>query len=100
MKFGITSLSLIVALSPAVNAWSLYADGETIGADQNVDVSCDSLSLSKGDKISFYEGVWENCVMQLFADSSCSDWVGTTEDDWKDHKLGTSVGSYSVECSI
>lgn len=100
MKINIGSLALIAALGSTANAWSFYANGKTIGKDQNVDIPCDQVSVKEGQKISFYEGFWENCVFHVFKDSSCKSWAGTTEDDWKGHTLGTDVKSYSVECSV
>ncbi|PGH08655.1 hypothetical protein AJ79_05937 [Helicocarpus griseus UAMH5409] len=100
MKISLSFLALATALAPTANAWSLYANGKTIKRDLSVDIPCDKLSLEKGQKVTFYEVVWERCVFTVYEDTACKDWAGSAEDDWENHKLSKSVGSYSVKCPV
>lgn len=98
MKISLSYLALMTALSPMASAWSIYANGKAIAVNQNVDIPCDKLSLKEGQSFSYYVGRLERCVLELFEDSRCDDWAGTSKDEWKNHKLTQDIGSYSVAC--
>lgn len=100
MKINIGCLALVAALAPAAEAWSLYANGKQIVKGSESERTCDKLRLKKGQKVSWYEAFFQNCTFTLYEDTKCSDWAGSTDKEWKNHKLSQNVGSYSVKCFI
>lgn len=97
MKIGISCL-VLTALASTTNAWSLYAGGEEILRKMNTGVSCQPLSLSKGDHVSFHEAIFESCKIGLYEDSKCKDPLKYFTAERRQYELQKSVYSYKVAC--
>ncbi|KAJ5480388.1 hypothetical protein N7530_005897 [Penicillium desertorum] len=94
MKFTATTIAAIAAVLPMANAWIFTTCSGQWDGENNK--GCTKSSCKAGDTID-WEATWgSDCVLRVYSDSSCGNQIGIASDDWNDHQLSKSMGSFRV----
>ncbi|TFK39318.1 hypothetical protein BDQ12DRAFT_76953 [Crucibulum laeve] len=87
---------VVASLAAAANAWIFTACGQQFdGGDNNR--GCTAKSCPAGSTIDYQVGLFSSCTLRVFSDGSCQNQVGISSNDWDNHVLGQSIGSFSVQ---
>jgi hypothetical protein len=94
MKFTTTTIAALVAVLPMANAWIFSTcSGQW---DSHGNQGCTKSSCKTGDTID-WENTWgSECTLRVYSDKSCDNQIGIADDDWNDHTLSKSMGSFRV----
>ncbi|KAJ6143855.1 hypothetical protein N7471_003308 [Penicillium samsonianum] len=76
------------------NAWIFSTCSEQWGGDNNK--GCTKSSCKGGDTIGWENGLWSDCVLPVYSDSSCSNQIGIASDGWNGHSLSKGMGRFRV----
>lgn len=98
MKFAATTIATLIAALPMANAWIFSTTAGQWDGENNR--SCTKASSNAGEIID-WENEWgSDCTLRVYSDSKCRRQIGNASDDWNDHQLSTSMGSFKVSsCS-
>ncbi|KAJ5551350.1 hypothetical protein N7535_000699 [Penicillium sp. DV-2018c] len=96
MKFTAATVAALVAVLPMANAWIFTTCGSQWDGENGK--KCTKAPCKKGTKIDWENNWFSDCVLRVYSDSKCSSQIGIASDDWNDHKLSKSMGSFKVSC--
>ncbi|KAJ5692039.1 hypothetical protein N7462_001462 [Penicillium macrosclerotiorum] len=94
MKFAATTIAALAAVLPMANAWIFSTPAGQWDSDDNR--SCTKAAVKAGGTIDWNNGLFSDCTLRVYSDSSCKDQIGIASDDWSDHQLSRSMGSFQV----
>jgi hypothetical protein len=100
MKFTAATFTALIAVLPMANAWIFSTCASQWDGGSNTGKKCTKSPCKKGTKID-WENTWgSDCVLRVYSDSKCNKdhQIGIASDDWNDHKLSKSMGSFKVSC--
>lgn len=94
MKLATTVLATLFATLPMANAWIFSTPAGQWDSEDNL--SCTAAAASAGQTIDWENQWFSDCTLRVYSDSSCQTQIGIASDDWNDHQLSTSMGSFQV----
>jgi hypothetical protein len=94
MKFTAATIAAVVAVLPVTNAWIFTSCSRQWDGEHNK--GCAKAACKAGTKIDWENQWFSDCTLRLYSDDSCTKQIGIASDDWNDHKLSKSMGSFRV----